>query len=129
MRETGGSSSVSNQATLRLNIESDEGFPDDFSVDDIVIVGGGRISNFTQDNDGTFSFTFTAEGDDGERVISSRIVDSAGNAGNASFSFTYDSTVQCSSAEFETSTMMRTRKITRTHENINCFIARSINTK
>ena len=93
------SSFVSNQPSLRLNIESDEGFPDDFSMDDIVIVGGGSISDLTEDSDGTFSFMFTADGD-GEKVISSQIVDSAGNTGNASFRFTYDGTIQCSSLAF-----------------------------
>ena len=124
VRETGGSSFVSNQASLRLKIESDEGFPDDFSMNDIVIVGGGSISDFTEDNDGTFLFTFTADSD-GEKVITSRIVDNAGNTGNASFSFTYDSTVQCSSAEFETITMMTTRNSLE-HKNVNCVIARSL---
>ena len=93
-------------------------------MNDIVIVGGGSISDFTEDNDGTFLFTFTADSD-GEKVITSRIVDNAGNTGNASFSFTYDSTVQCSSAEFETITMMTTRNSLE-HKNVNCVIARSL---
>ena len=93
-------------------------------MNDIVIVGGGSISDFTEDNDGTFLFTFTADSD-GEKVITSRIVDNAGNTGNASFNFTYDSTVQCSRAEFETITMMTTRNSLE-HKNVNCVIARSL---
>jgi hypothetical protein len=62
MHESSSGSLIQNIPTVRLSLTSTEGFPNDFSADDINISGGGFISDFMDVNsDGEIAFTFTAQ--------------------------------------------------------------------